>query len=77
MLLDKLHTRVFGRPRRKGAGAANRERAGAHGVALSRDGAYAFISNTVANTLTVIDVERARALRSWSAGKAPNGFVAF
>lgn len=51
--------------------------AGAHGVALSRDGAYAFITNTVANTLTVIDVERATPLKSWPAGKAPNGVVAF
>ena len=51
--------------------------AGAHGVALSRDGAYAFVTNSVANTLTVIDVGRATALRSWPAGKAPNGVVAF
>jgi YVTN family beta-propeller protein len=50
---------------------------GAHGVALSRDGAYAFVTNTVASTMTVIDVSRATALRSWPTGKAPNGVVAF
>jgi YVTN family beta-propeller protein len=51
--------------------------AGAHGVALSRDGVFAFVTNTVANTVSVIDVERATVLRSWPTGKEPNGVVAF
>lgn len=51
--------------------------AGAHGVALSRDGSRAFVTNTVANTLTVIDVPRGAVLRSWPTGKAPNGVIAY
>jgi YVTN family beta-propeller protein len=50
--------------------------AGAHGVALSPDGSRAFITNTVANTLTVIDVAGAVAINSWPTGKAPNGVIA-
>ena len=50
--------------------------AGAHGVTLSPDGKLAFITNTVANTMSVIDVASATVLRSWPTGKAPNGVVA-
>jgi YVTN family beta-propeller protein len=51
--------------------------AGAHGVALSRDGSRAFVTNTVANTLTVIDVRRGAVLRSWPTGRSPNGVIAY
>jgi YVTN family beta-propeller protein len=50
--------------------------AGAHGVTLSPDGKLAFFTNTVANTMSVIDVASATVLRSWPTGKAPNGVVA-
>jgi len=50
--------------------------AGAHGVAVSPDGKLAFITNTVANTVSVIDVASATVLRSWPTGKAPNGVIA-
>jgi YVTN family beta-propeller protein len=46
---------------------------GAHGVAVSTDGSRAFITNTFANTMTVIDVGTQRALRSIPVGQEPGG----
>ena len=47
--------------------------AGAHGVVVDGDGRYAFVSNTYANTVSVIDVKSLKVLKSVPVGRAPNG----
>jgi len=47
--------------------------AGAHGVVVDRDGRYAFISNTYANTVSVIDVKSLKVLKNVPVGRSPNG----
>ncbi|MDO8697468.1 MAG: cytochrome D1 domain-containing protein [Pseudomonas sp.] len=46
---------------------------GAHGVAISRDGAYVFVSNLQAGTFSVIDSASRSVLSSHKVGAGPNG----
>lgn len=46
---------------------------GAHGVAISTDGAYVFVTNTEAGTLSVIDVRTHQVVTSHGVGAGPNG----
>jgi YVTN family beta-propeller protein len=47
--------------------------AGAHGVVVDRDGRYAYITNTYANSVSVLDVPNRRVTKTIPVGKAPNG----
>lgn len=47
--------------------------AGAHGVAVDRDGRQAYVTNTYANSVSVLDVPGRRVIRTIPVGKAPNG----
>ncbi len=49
---------------------------GAHGVAIAADGTQAFITNSVANTLSVVDLKSESAVRSIPVGEGPNGVAA-
>jgi YVTN family beta-propeller protein len=40
---------------------------------VDRDGRYAFISNTYANTVSVIDVKSLKVLKNVPVGRSPNG----
>lgn len=46
---------------------------GAHGVAMSGDGAYAFVTNIEAATVSVIDTATRRVVASHRVGAGPNG----
>lgn len=46
---------------------------GAHGVAISRDGAYVFVSNLEAGTFSVIDSASRSVVASHTVGAGPNG----
>ena len=46
---------------------------GAHGVAVSEDGSLLAVTNTYANTLTVIDFVSTKVLATLEVGAAPNG----
>lgn len=46
---------------------------GAHGVAISTDGKYVFVSNTEAGTMTVIDGSRYGVVGTYKVGDGPNG----
>lgn len=48
---------------------------GAHGVSISRDGLTAFVTNTVDNTVTEIDLTALSVRREIQTGLAPNGVV--
>ena len=50
--------------------------AGAHGVAVDREGQYAYVTNTYANTVSVIDLKDRRIAKTVPVGKAPNGISA-
>lgn len=46
---------------------------GAHGVAISRDGAYVFVSNIEAGTFSVIDTASKTVIATHKVGAGPNG----
>lgn len=46
---------------------------GAHGVAGSQDGAYVFVTNIEAGTLSVVDVVSRQVISSHTVGAGPNG----
>jgi YVTN family beta-propeller protein len=46
---------------------------GAHGVAVSDDGAYVFVTNIVDGTVSEISVARQSVVRTHAVGKGPNG----
>ncbi|MDP3845570.1 MAG: cytochrome D1 domain-containing protein [Pseudomonas sp.] len=46
---------------------------GAHGVAISRDGAYVFVSNLQAGTFSVIDSASRQVIANHRVGAGPNG----
>ncbi len=46
---------------------------GAHGVAMSEDGAYAFVTNIEDATVSVIDTTSHRVIAHYRVGAAPNG----
>lgn len=46
---------------------------GAHGVVVSRDGRYAYVTNIYANSLSVIEVMDLRVVATVPVGKGPNG----
>lgn len=46
---------------------------GAHGVAVSTDGTRAFVTNTFANSMTVIDAKALRPVRTITVGREPGG----
>ena len=48
---------------------------GAHGVALDRDGASAYVTNTYSNTLSVIDLGTLKEVSRVPTGERPNGVV--
>lgn len=48
---------------------------GAHGVAASADSWRGFVTNSMENTMTVVDVPGRRVLRSFPVGKGPNGIT--
>ncbi|NEY91550.1 YncE family protein [Tabrizicola oligotrophica] len=47
--------------------------AGAHGVAISADGALAFVTNVTAGTLSVVEVAAPAVVATYSVGAGPNG----
>jgi len=49
--------------------------AGAHGIAFSSDGRTAYITNQLANTVSVIDVRSRRVKATIGVGEKPNGLV--
>ena len=46
---------------------------GAHGVAVDRDGRYAYITNTYAGSVSVIDIKAQKVVSTIPVGKGPNG----
>jgi YVTN family beta-propeller protein len=49
---------------------------GAHGIVFRGDGKLAYVSNELANTVSVIDVERRAPIKVLAVGTKPNGMVA-
>lgn len=47
--------------------------AGAHGVAIDREGRFAYITNTYADTVSVIDIKSRAVVSTVRVGKGPNG----
>lgn len=47
--------------------------AGAHGVVVDREGRFAYITNTYANSVSVLDLRDRKVLKTVPVGKAPNG----
>ena len=47
--------------------------AGAHGVAVDRDGRYAYVTNSYANSVSVLDIKNSKVVASVRVGKGPNG----
>jgi YVTN family beta-propeller protein len=46
---------------------------GTHGVAIDRDGRYAYITNTYAGSLSVLDIGKRSVVATVPVGKGPNG----
>ncbi|MNR23787.1 Cytochrome D1 heme domain protein [compost metagenome] len=46
---------------------------GAHGVAISSDGQYVFVSNIESGTMSVIDSRQHRVVSTYKVGAGPNG----
>ena len=46
---------------------------GAHGVAIDRDGRYAYVTNIYANSVAVIDVNAGKVVATVAVGRGPNG----
>jgi YVTN family beta-propeller protein len=49
--------------------------AGAHGVAVSNDGRYVFVTNIVAGTVSVIDAGARAVVATFTVGRGPNGIT--
>jgi YVTN family beta-propeller protein len=49
--------------------------AGAHGISISRNGRYAFVSNIVDGTVSVIETESRSVIDTRAVGKGPNGIT--
>lgn len=47
--------------------------AGAHGVAIDREGRYAYITNTYAGSLSVLDIRKRSVAATVPVGRGPNG----
>lgn len=47
--------------------------AGTHGVAIDREGRYAYITNTYGGSLSVLDIRKRSVVATVSVGKGPNG----
>ncbi len=47
--------------------------AGAHGVAVDREGRYAYVTNMYANSVSVLDLKDYKVVTTVSVGKTPNG----
>lgn len=47
--------------------------AGAHGVAIDREGRYAYVTNTYAGSLSVLDIRKRSVVATVSVGNGPNG----
>ena len=47
--------------------------AGAHGVAVDRDGRYAYVTNSYANSVSVLDIRESKVVATVGVGKGPNG----
>ena len=60
-------------PRRKKVIATLKTGKGAHGVAMSTDSAYAFVSNIEAGTFSVIDTASRTVVATHKVGAGPNG----
>ena len=48
---------------------------GAHGVSVSDDGAFVFVTNIVDDTISVIDVSSRKVVTSFAVGRGPNGIT--
>jgi YVTN family beta-propeller protein len=48
---------------------------GAHGVVVSDDGDFVFVTNIVDSTVSVIDTNRRLVVATYSVGKGPNGIT--
>lgn len=46
---------------------------GTHGVALDREGRYAYITNSYAGSLSVLDISKRSVVATVPVGKRPNG----
>lgn len=46
---------------------------GAHGVAVDREGRYAYVTNIYANSVSVLDVKKRKVVAAVPVGKGPNG----
>ncbi|TIY10240.1 MAG: YncE family protein, partial [Mesorhizobium sp.] len=49
--------------------------AGAHGVVVSADGAFVFVTNIMAGTVSQISVESQSVVKTYPVGKGPNGIT--
>lgn len=49
--------------------------AGAHGVTVSNDGAFVFVTNIVDGTVSLVSVKDQAVLKSYAVGKGPNGIT--
>ncbi len=48
---------------------------GAHGIAFSRDGKTAFVTNTWEDSVSIIDLEAGKAVKKIPVGSMPNGIA--
>jgi YVTN family beta-propeller protein len=48
---------------------------GAHGVVVSGDGAWAFVTNIVDGTVSAIEVATGNVVASFPVGRGPNGIT--
>ncbi|MEC4718082.1 cytochrome D1 domain-containing protein [Noviherbaspirillum sp. CPCC 100848] len=46
---------------------------GAHGIVVDRDGRHAFVTNTYANTVSVLDIGERKVIATVPVGRSPNG----
>lgn len=51
--------------------------AGAHGVTITKDGRYAYITNIKDDSVSVIDTAAQAVVRTIPVGKGPNGITVF
>jgi YVTN family beta-propeller protein len=51
--------------------------AGAHGVAISRDGRFAYVTNIKENSVSVIDTTTQTVVQTVPVGRGPNGIAVF
>ncbi len=50
---------------------------GAHGVAIDNKGKFAYITNSFADTVSVIDIMKRKVVATVMVGKKPNGISVF